>query len=178
LTYTPVVPFRIVKKTGFRNLDTYRMEEAKQLGLTHLEKTKEYRLPAGERMRRVQALFEGLAHLEGGAKQSLHYTDVMPSLVVSAVTKGGNHIFSHLIGAEKGRVVFNIDAFQESLTVFADELLSPVYVGWAKGYLAEQRASFAEFAATEPRILLAHPRQAYQALIADLRKPENAAWLA
>ena len=177
--------FSYRNKTGFRNLDDVRTELAEGKGLEHLPEAKSYRLPYDERVQRICALFEGLAHLEGGAKQTLHYTDVAPALLILAVTKGGNHIFGHVIGATgRGLPELKIDALKEALTVFADDILSDVYVGWVKGYLDDERARFeaalsdegplADFAS---KVKLGHPRQAFQALVADLQKPDNAGWL-
>jgi CRISPR-associated protein Cst2 len=169
--------FSYRQKTGFRNLDDTRIELAKSQGLEFLEEEKSYRLPEAERLERVCALFEGLAHLEGGAKQTLHYTDVTPALVVLAVTKGGNHIFGHIVGATgRGLPEFKIDALREALTVFQDDVLSMVYVGWIAGYLDEERTkletalqaggALAEFVS---RVHIAHPREVYQLLVADLQ---------
>ena len=177
--------FSYRKKTGFRNLDDVRIELAKEKGLEPLDDEKSYRLPLSERVQRVSALFEGLAHLEGGAKQALHYTDVAPALVILAVTKGGNHIFGHVIGATgRGLPEIKIDALKEALTIFEDDILSAVYVGWVKGYLDDERAKFeaalggeGQLAVFADKVQLSHPRQAFQALVADLQKPENAHWL-
>ncbi len=167
--------FSYRQKTGFRNLDDERIKRAEEGKLEHLKKEKCYRLPKSDRVRRISALFEGMAQLEGGAKQTLHYTDVAPSLVVLAVTKGGNHIFGHVIGANgKGLPEIKLDAFEEALTVFKDEILSPVYIGWVKGYLDEERARFETFAKSK-NIQISHPREAYQALIKDFEK--NQSWL-
>lgn len=168
------------QKTGFRNLDDVRMEEAKKASLVELDGQKAYRLPFGERLHRITTLFEGMALLEGGAKQALHYTDVAPVLVVLAVTKGGNHIFGHIIGANsRGLPELKIEALEESLRVFKDDILSDVYVGCVRGYLDEERAKLEAFAQSlEGRcIKISHPREAFRALIADLKKPENASWL-
>lgn len=179
--------FSYRQKTGYLNLDDNRIKEAKEVeGVEHLEAEKSYRLPLAERIRRISALFEGLAHLEGGAKQALHYTDVAPVLVVMAVTKGGNHIFGHCVGATgRGLPELKIDALKEALTVFADDILSNVYVGWVEGYLDEEREKFeaalspggslAEFAG---KISISHPRQAFQSLATDLKDPANKEWLA
>lgn len=178
--------FSYRQKTGFRNLDDVRVEMANEKGLEHLKNKKSYRLPLNERVQRISALFEGLAHLEGGAKQALHYTDVAPALVILAVTKGGNHIFGHIIGATgRGLPELKIDALKEALTVFEDEIMSDVYVGWAKGYLDDERAKFeaalgdeGQLAAFADKVKLSHPRRAFQSLVVDLQKPENAGWLA
>jgi len=175
--------FSYRNRTGFRNLDDVRVELAEEKGLEHIPEEKSYRLPYEERVQRIAALFDGMARLEGGAKQTLHYTDVAPDLVILAVTKGGNHIFGHVIGANrKGLPVLNIEALKEALTVFSDDLLSDVYFGWTQGYLDEERNKLEE-ALTEGGVLdgqpirIFHPRQAFQAFIADLQSPENAHWL-
>lgn len=175
--------FSYRNKTGFRNLDDERIKRAQEQGLMHIEEEKSYRLPHNERVQRIAALFDGFARLEGGAKQALHYTDVAPSLVILAVTRGGNHIFGHAIGAtSRGLPTLKIEALQEALTVFKDDLLSGVYVGWTRGYLDDERAKF-EAAIGEGGALasfpihLNHPREAFQTLIKDIQRPENANWL-
>ena len=177
--------FSYRQKTGYRNLDDERAAQAKEKKLEHLQADKSYRLSFGERLRRVSALFEGLACLEGGAKQTLHYTDVAPALVILAVTKGGNHIFGHVVGATgRGLPELKVDALREALTVFDDDLLSDVYLGWVEGYLDDERAKFeaalnegGPLAAFADKVKLSHPRQAFQALVEDLNKPANASWL-
>jgi CRISPR-associated protein Cst2 len=167
--------FTYRKKTGFRHLDDVRIEEARRRELQHLEAEQSYRLPQDERLRRVQALFEGMARLEGGAKQTIHYTAIAPALVVLAVTRGGNHIFNYVIGEKRGLPVFNTEALQETLDVYADELLSPIYVGWVKGYMDEERARIKSFVQERPVVRSSHPRQAFSALISDLGA--NPGWL-
>lgn len=168
------------QKTGFRNLDDVRIEEAKKAGLEEVKGEKAYRLPFEQRLQRITALFEGMALLEGGAKQALHYTDVAPALVVLAVTKGGNHIFGHIVGANsRGLPELKIEALQEALTVFRDDILSDVYVGWVRGYLDDERAKLEAFAQTDEGkgVKISHPREAFKSLIAALKEDKNRAWL-
>ncbi len=164
--------FSYRNKTGFRNLDDVRLKLIQDVeGHEHLEEEKAYRLPREQRVERVKALFEGMAQIEGGAKQTLHYTDVSPALVILAVTKGGNHIFHHAVGANRqGQPEIKAAALREALSVHADTLLSPVYVGWVQGYLDDERTKFESFVAehaksTAQPILISHPRRAFQALI-------------
>ncbi len=173
--------FSYRNKAGYRNLDVVRMNLARQQGLEHLEEEKAYRLPLEERVRRVQGLFEGLALLEGGAKQAIHYTDVTPTFSILAVTRGGNHIFGHIVSANsKGLPEIKLEALRESLTTMDDEILSPIYVGWVRGYLDEQREKFEQFVSdiTTRPVIIRHPRDAYREFIADLARSENAYWLA
>ncbi len=171
-------------KTGYLNLDSVRVEEAKKAGLEHLVEEKAFRLPLAARITRVSALLEGLAHLEGGAKQALHYTDVSPDLVLVAVTRGGNHAFGHVVGPDElRRPRIKVEALREALTVFGQEILSPVYVGWVRGYLDEQRRAFEAslddsdgLKPWQDRIIVGHPREALLGLVEDLKRhPE---WLA
>lgn len=168
--------FSYQQKTGYRNLDETRQEMAKQAGLAHDSEGKFYRLSHEERLRRVNALVEGLARLEGGAKQTIHYTDVAPPLVILAVTKGGNHIFGHVIGANSKRLpVIKIEAIEEAMTVFADQLLSDIYVGWTQGYLDEERTKFESWAKDKANIQISHPRLAFQGVKEALNN--HPAWL-
>lgn len=172
-------------KTGFRNLDDERIKQAATIaGVEHLESEKAYRLPLQERVQRIHALFEGLARLEGGAKQTLHYTDVAPSLVILAVTRGGNHIFNYVVGANtQGKLEMKYEAWRETLRVFANEILSEVYVGWTQGYLDDVRSDFMRFvnehnAAGGRRIHVNHPREVFTSFGRALGEPSNVAWLA
>jgi CRISPR-associated protein Cst2 len=169
--------FSYKQKTGYRNLDQTRQEQAQTASLEHDEVQKTYRLSDDARLERIMTLLDGLAQLEGGAKQTIHYTDVAPPLVVLAVTKGGNHVFGHVVGTTNNRLpTMKTAALEEALTVFADEILSDVYVGWTQGYLDEERAQFEAWAANQERVKISHPRQAYQALIDALQ--QNQSWLA
>jgi len=166
-------------KTGFKNLDQVRVEEAEKAGLLNIETEKAYRLSTDERISRITALFEGLARLEGGAKLTLHYTDVSPPVVMLAVTKGGNHIFGYVFGASgRGLPELKIDALKEALTVFADEIVSGVYIGWTRGYLDEERAKLESFINDfkgKCGITVHHPRDAFKNFINDCRQNKN--WL-
>jgi CRISPR-associated protein Cst2 len=174
--------FSYKNRSGYRNLDDVRQKMAQEAGLILDEQNKTYRLPLEERANRISALFKGMALLEGGAKQALHYTDVSPVVTLQAVTRGGNNLFGHVIIANsKGQPQIHLDALREALKVHKDDLLSEVYVGWVTGYLDDERAKLDAFADSEEgrqyRLQISHPREAFQCLAEDLKKPENASWL-
>lgn len=168
--------FTYAAKTGYLNLDAPRIERAKARGLEHIENEKAYRLPPKERLRRIRALLEGVAQLDGGAKQTLHYTDVSPDLLFAAVIRGGNHIFGHVVGPDtRGRPSVKVQALREALDVLKDGVLSRVYVGWVRGYLDEVREGFENAMASDEglkpwsqRIVIAHPREALAELAKEL----------
>jgi CRISPR-associated protein Cst2 len=170
--------FSYARKTGYRNLDDVRTAEARAAGLEHDEANKQYRLSRDERLSRISALLDGLARLEGGAKQTIHYTDVAPPLVILAVTRGGNHAFGHVVGHDElRRPVLKTAALAEALDVHRADILSPVYVGWVQGYLDNERARFDAWRqeAGASNVIVDHPRRAYERLIADLWA--NPTWL-
>ncbi|MGB9825615.1 MAG: type I-B CRISPR-associated protein Cas7/Cst2/DevR [Desulfofundulus sp.] len=161
--------FSYKSKTGFLNLDEVRIQEAKERGLKELPDEKAYRLPFEERFKRVKTLLTAITYLDGGAKQALHYTDVTPDLLFCAVTRGGNHIFGHIIKPDSaGRPTINLEAFDEVLTVHKDDILSTIYVGWVKGYLDDERTKFEQHIGSNQAVQILHPREAMQALCDQL----------
>lgn len=168
------------ERVGFKNLDKFRREEAQKLKLAEVEVRgqKALRLPAEVRAQRAATLIAALGDLNGGAKQTLHYTDVNPAVAVFAVTKGGNHPFQRLFtGGRDGRTELRLDALEETLRIYKSDFLSPLHVGWATGFLDEERTRLAEFAKAwsgQPSIVVQHPREAAKA-VADALK-ENHPW--
>lgn len=166
-------------QSGSRNLDEVRIKAAKDANLEHDENNKEYRLPLAMRTQRVAALLRGLAHLEGGAKQAIHYTDVTPAIVLAAVFRGGNNPLHYVIGAdEKGRPVVHTQALEEALKVWGDSMLSGLYVGWVRGFHDDQRERLAT-TLTELKVnfKLGHPRDILTQLAEDVQNLDNARWL-
>jgi len=130
------------RRTGFVNLDDMRRQQASSAGLEHLEAELAYLLPTDERIRRVSSLLKGIGRLDGGAKQTLHYTDVAPAVSISAIIRGGNNPFQYVFTHRNGVPVFNADVFVDILNDMTrlNTLLSPVYIGWKSGYLPEEYA--------------------------------------
>jgi len=173
--------FSYEQRTGFLNLDEVRKDKAEEMGLEHLEDEKAYRLPIDQRQQRVATLLRGL---EGGANQTLHYTDVSPSFLIATVTAGGNHPFAHCIGAaSSGLPKLNLEALAEVLTVFGDQIQSPIYFGWAKGFMDEERAAFDDWlddggAAWKGNIIVDHPRVCLTKLAETVESAAATEWFA
>lgn len=177
--------FTYKDKTGYLNLDEPRIKQAKENGLELLSPaSKAYRLPLADRIERVSALLSAISELNGGAKQALHYTDVSPDIVLAAVTRGGNHIFGHVVEADaKGLPRLSLEGLHEALRVSGDGLLSDVYVGWVQGYLDGEKTRLEEalnpdgaMSAWRERVIVGHPKEVLAALVDDLRKHPQ--WLA
>lgn len=174
--------FTYVNRTGYRNLDDVRKARAAERGLQHLEEEKAYRLPPHERIERITALLRGMAVLSGGAKQALHYTDVTPAIVLAAVLKGGNNPLQYAIEADpQGLPRVNEEALQEIVSVWGDQMLSPLYVGWVRGFHDAQRERMQQLLGqlTLPHgAMLDHPRTVLNRAADDFGVEANAGWLA
>lgn len=171
--------FTYTARSGFRNLDPIRVEQAKTQGLEHLPEKNAYRLAAKERVRRVTSLLQGFARLMGGAKLATHYTDVTPVALVAAVIKGGNNPFQYVVRAS-GREPLQgqPQALRQAVEVWGDQFLSPVYFGWTAGFHDEVGAELAGELLSAPvpsGVVKGHPREVLMTLCADLAA--NPGWL-
>lgn len=172
--------FSYLNKTGFKNLDDNRIQEAKDRKLEELEKDKSYRLPLSERRKRIASLLKGLGILYGGAKQSIHYTDVTPKVFIGMIIKGGNNPLQYLIGADdKGLPVVHIGALKEMINVWGDQILSKIYVGWVQGFYDDQREILKNTLEEilKNKFLFNHSRQILNQLAEDISDDKNKAWL-
>jgi CRISPR-associated protein Cst2 len=155
--------------------------EARQNGAvdTTLRDVAAVALPIAERRRRVAVLLRTLAALRGGAKQSLHYGDRTPALVLLAPIKGGVNPFTRIFAAQDGRAVFRVDVLREELGAWSDELVGPVQLGWAPGFLGDQRERAANELADlvdAGKIVIDHPRVMLQRLAASIEQGERDEW--
>lgn len=158
-------------RSGYQNLGAGASAQAEKLQLHYFDDLKAYRLPQQERVRRVQVLLRAMGRLEGGAKQTLHYTDVNPVFVIAAVTAGGNHPFGHIIGQDKeGNPFIKPNALKQALEMMAGEALSGVYVGRVAGFMDEAQKTLDDMG-----LATAHPRQVFEALAAELGA--NPGWM-
>jgi CRISPR-associated protein Cst2 len=139
------------------------------------------RLPLAERRRRVAQLLRALAEVRGGAKKALHYGDRSPAFVLLAPVKGGSNPFTRVLAAASGRAVFDADVLREELSAWADELDGPVLLGWAPGFLGDQREVARKELAAEVSagtVVIGHPRVVLRALAGRIEAGEHDGWFA
>ncbi|HEU0086207.1 MAG TPA: type I-B CRISPR-associated protein Cas7/Cst2/DevR [Pseudonocardiaceae bacterium] len=137
------------------------------------------RLPVAERRRRVARLLRTLASITGGAKRSLHYGDRAPAFVLLAPVKGGINPFTRVLRTQSQETVFDDDVLREELGAWADELEGPVLIGWAPGFLGDQREKArAELAdlIDAGRLLIDHPRVVLNRLAEQVEGGARDAW--
>ncbi|PID31199.1 MAG: type I-B CRISPR-associated protein Cas7/Cst2/DevR [Candidatus Cloacimonadota bacterium] len=119
---------------------------------------KKYLLPKEERVKRASDLLKALNKISGGASQTSHLTDVTPKFIVLAGVEGGNHIFSHLISESMERTTeFSIDALNEIMEDYKDEIKTPVYIGRRKGFMDRWDKDLKELAEKNSNIIYGSP---------------------
>ena len=137
------------------------------------------RLPLPERRRRAAVLVRTLAAVRGGAKQALHYGDRSPALLLLAPIKGGINPFTRVLAGKDGRTVFRADVLRAELAAWADELTGPVLLGWAPGFLGEQREQatrdLADLVAAGS-VAIDHPRTLLRQLADQIEQGEHDRW--
>jgi CRISPR-associated protein Cst2 len=171
------------ERVGYKNLDSHRRDAASKAALEKitLRKQTAYRLPIDQRRERVGTLIESLASLNGGAKQAVHYTDLTPTVVFLAVTKGGNNPFYRMLTSTPNRTTqFHAAAFNELIETYRHEFLSDVYIGWAQGFLDAEREKLENALKTTAglKITLGHPAAQIREFASALASAQNGVWYA
>lgn len=158
------------------------LAEAREAGATDvaLRDTQAVQLAITERRRRVAVLLRTLAQLRGGAKNSLHYGDRSPALIVLAPLKGGNNPFTRVVRADaKGDTLVDTAVLREEMAAWDDELDGPVLIGWAPGYLPDQRHDAQEDLGdliSAGTVRFEHPRLLLRGLADEFDDGKHDAW--
>jgi CRISPR-associated protein Cst2 len=182
LDLTSAGTFFDMERVGFKNMDSHRREEAKKQGCKEVtvRKQQAWRLPIEERRKRVSVLVKSLGAIASGAKQALHYTDLTPAIIFLTAFKNGNHPFYRVLGSSRTHeTTFHRPAFDELLSVHKTAFLSDIYIGWAKGFLDDQRAQLEKAVAESPfkdHIQIDHPCTVIKSLANQISEGKGDAW--
>jgi len=174
--------FYDTERVGIKNMDSHRRDAAKMAGCEErkVRGRRAWRLPIEQRQGRVSALLNALANLDGGAKQALHSTDLTPAIVLLAVVKHDNNPFYRVLGASKSHeTIFHRQAWDEVTSVFADDVLSDVYFGWAQNFIEPERQKAEQSIGASPlakRIRWQHPVQAIRAMADAAGRADSRSW--
>jgi len=150
--------FSYQDRSGYRNLSDELRAHAEQVGLEHLRDQEAYRMPIEARIRRIQSLLRAFGCLEGGAKQTLHHTDVSPAFVCMAVLRGGNNPFLNLVSPTFVPSLHTA-VLDEAFSVFRDEFQSRPFIGLRQGFMDSAYPVLAERG-----LEVVHPRQSFEHL--------------
>ena len=141
--------FSSYNKTGFKNLNDNLKEEL-QKKCTVIEdsfvvdkdkkKEKLLRMDVEIRKKRIEETIKALKTINGGAMQTNNMVDVTPKFIVLALTKSGNHPFSHIVSTDPvhhDQSIFGVEDFKEVLNEYKDDFIGNVYVGKRGGFWNE-----------------------------------------
>ncbi|MCP3771302.1 MULTISPECIES: type I-B CRISPR-associated protein Cas7/Cst2/DevR [unclassified Streptomyces] len=137
------------------------------------------RLPIGERRRRVAVLLRTMAEVKGGAKQSAHYGDRTPGLIILAPVKGGTNPFTRIVRERDRKTYFDVGILREEVEAWEDELDGPVRIGWAPGFLGDQRdraRTDLEDLVKADKLILGHPRTVLGTLAKEFIDGDHDDW--
>ena len=137
------------------------------------------RLPIEERRRRTAVLLRTLAQVQGGASRALHYGDRAPSLILLAPLKGGNIPFTRVLTMKGDQAGFDLEVFKEERQAWADELDGPIMLGWAPGFLGDQREQVRRELAEDiaaGSLIVDHPRTVMGALAKEFEAGQRDHW--
>lgn len=164
-----------------RNLAPAAAAEAVKNGSAEVDfrGTRSIRLPMAERRRRVALLLRTLAEVRGGAKKALHYGDRAPALVLLAPLKGGNNPFTRVLRSRDDEAFFDCDVLREELGAWQGEIDGQVLLGWAPGFLGDQRdrtVKELDDLVTAGRVAIGHPRVLLGSLADRIEAGEHDEW--
>ncbi|MGW7055126.1 type I-B CRISPR-associated protein Cas7/Cst2/DevR [Streptomyces sp. NPDC054887] len=136
-------------------------------------------LDIAERRRRAALVLRTLAVLRGGAKPASHYGDRTPALVLLAPMKGGVNPFTRILTNKDGKPAFATDTLREELAAWRDELDGPVRIGWAPGFLGDQRDRVRrdlDELITAGTVFIDHPRTILNGLAQEIEGGQHDDW--
>jgi CRISPR-associated protein Cas7/Cst2/DevR subtype I-B len=136
-------------------------------------------LPLAARRGRLAGLLQAMASVRGGAKQTLHYGDRTSALLVLVPMRGGISPLGRVIGDGGGSTEVRADVLRAEMAAWDGEILGPVWVGWAPGYLAGQRDRVAGDLADlvkDGRVVVDHPRTLLLGLAKEVQAGEHDDW--
>ncbi|MEU6904409.1 type I-B CRISPR-associated protein Cas7/Cst2/DevR [Streptomyces coeruleorubidus] len=136
-------------------------------------------LDIAERRRRAALVLRTLTALRGGAKPASHYGDRTPALILLAPMKGGVNPFTRVLANKDGKPAFAADTFAEEINAWRDELDGPVRIGWAPGFLGDQRDRARRDLAdliSENTVVIDHPRTIINGLAQEIEDGAHDTW--
>ncbi|MDO0939130.1 hypothetical protein QQY66_48280 [Streptomyces sp. DG2A-72] len=96
--------------------------------------------------------------------------------------KGGVNPFTRVLANKDGKPVFAADTLTEEIAAWRDELDGPVRIGWAPGFLGDQRdrarrdlADLADLI-TANAVVIDHPRTILNGLAQEIEDGTHDAW--
>lgn len=135
--------FYSIERTGFRNMYERLINLAKERNLKNDGNV--WILDKDIRENRVKDVLSALPYLYGGAKSTIHLTDITPKFIILAAIDGGNHIFMDVVHEENEEVKVDFENLEEVLHDYSDILKTDVYIGIRSGFFNEIQGELNKF---------------------------------
>jgi len=160
--------FSYINRTGYQNIREEMLANyKKQSNVTIDEEKKCVKLNIQEKQKRIQDVISAIPYLFGGAKQTLHLTNVSPSLLVLVLYNGGNHILANLMQDNKGIPTFSIDALHKIAEDYETDLLSKIYIGRLEGFMDDLKEPLASLG-KDSKFQVGTPKSVVDAFCAEI----------
>jgi len=137
--------FTLMDRAGYKNIASAGKKENDEGYKKLLEKAKEtgikieenyWTLPNELRKTRAVETIKALKYLNGGAKQTLFLTDVVPKFVILGIFDGGiNPFITDILYEEKGEIMLSKETLVSRIVQYEDILKSKkIIIGKDKGF--------------------------------------------
>lgn len=137
--------FTLMDRAGYKNIAIVGKNENDEGYKKLLEKAKEngvkiednyWTLPKELRKTRAVETLKALKYLNGGAKQTLFLTDVVPKFIILGIFEGGiNPFITDIILEEKGEIKLSVETLVSRIVQYQDILKSKkIIIGKDKGF--------------------------------------------
>ena len=90
------------------------------------------------RKQKVSEFLKGLAILRGGFKETQFGTDIAPKALILAGLNCKNPFLNNLFKCQNGETKIHIDLLKELIKDYKDRIMTKVYIGIRKDYLANE----------------------------------------
>jgi CRISPR-associated protein Cst2 len=161
--------FYYIHRTGYQNIREEMLADYQSNGNVAVDEDHQcVKINSGIKKQRIEDTIKALPYLFGGAKQTLHLTNVSPALLVLVLYNGGNHILANLMFDNKGVPAFSLSVLEGVAKDYKDDLLSKIYIGRVEGFLDEISAPLEELATKYDNIVIGTPKSVVDAFLEEV----------
>lgn len=155
LSIDQVGVFNTLNRAGFQNLREEMFDNIKNNEVfERIDENKNIYIKKQERIKRIIETIDAIKYIYGGAKQTLHLTDVTPKIIILTLIKGGNHLFMNVMNNQKGIPKFSFEALKEVVKDYQDIFETKVYIGHRTGFMDELKEDFIKLSEESPEFFI------------------------
>jgi CRISPR-associated protein Cst2 len=166
--------FTAIDKPGSKNLSEDLVKEYEKQNM-RINSENRFSIPEDMKKQRIIETISSLKYLSGGAMQTLHLTDVTPKAIVLTALNSGNNIFMDIFPHNNyGDGLINLDALNQVLSDYKEDLLTGVYIGWFSGFGSDKDKELMQYNPPEDiKYKLTSPAEAIDLFTKELSENFN-----